>query len=38
MHAVHELIKLIGTTENMPQEWNIGIICPIYKKRGQIRM
>jgi len=36
MDAVHRLIKLIWTTEIMPQELNTGIICPIHKKRDKL--
>ena len=32
MDTFHELTKLTWTTENMPQEWNTGVICPIHKK------
>jgi len=32
MDAVHELPKLIWTTEIIPQEWNTGIMCPMNKK------
>jgi hypothetical protein len=28
----HEPIKLKWTTENMPQEWNRGVICPLHNK------
>ena len=34
--AVHELIKLMWTTEKIAQEWNIGIIFPIYKKDDKL--
>ena len=36
MDAVHELTKLMWTTESMPQEWNKGIICAIYEKGDKL--
>ena len=28
----HQLLTKIWTAESMPEEWNVSVICPIYKK------
>jgi hypothetical protein len=32
INCLHELMVDVWTTDKMPQEWNIGLICPIHKK------
>jgi sorting nexin-29 len=35
-NRIHQLIKTIWETEQMPQEWSTDIICPIYKKEDNL--
>ena len=36
MDEIHELSKLMWTTENMPRKWNTGVICQKYKKGDKV--
>lgn len=33
---VHKLMVKVWNTEGMPQEWKIGLICPLHKKGSQL--
>jgi len=35
-NRIHQLIKTIRETEQMPQEWGTAIICPIYKQGDKL--
>jgi hypothetical protein len=35
LQRVFELLLQIWDEERMPEEWEIGIICPIFKKGGR---
>lgn len=32
VRSMHQLICKIWSDESMPNEWNLGVVCPIYKK------
>ena len=35
-NRIHQLIKIIRETEQMPQEWGKAIICSIYKQGDKL--
>uniref|UniRef100_A0A8D9ANI1 Reverse transcriptase n=2 Tax=Cacopsylla melanoneura TaxID=428564 RepID=A0A8D9ANI1_9HEMI len=32
--AIHDILKEVWISETMPDSWNIGVICPIHKGKG----
>jgi hypothetical protein len=33
---LHEVILMIWNNDQLPQQWNEGIICPVYKKSDRL--
>jgi hypothetical protein len=33
---MYKLIRTMGETEEVPQSWKLGIICPTYKKGDKL--